>query len=263
VRASGHVALEWSHPSPTADNCTPEERRFRNFEGFEIVNEFLSSMDRRPIAWDNLPPCMAMADGSCPANGKPGARASFAVVFACDQLGSPIIRGEVRPCVYEFVDTSVPEMGLRVTGTPATPSNNRGELMGIIAAMIAMLRWRALGRCQIVSDSQISIRTLLEWLPDRIRKRKEHELKNLDLVMIAWRLLGELRGRAASVELIHTRGHQGPPPAGATNRERLIHRGNELADTHAGAVISAGPPTYAVEVLNCAPALRRRLFVCE
>ena len=191
-------------------------------------------------------PVIDFSDGACTLNGRPGARASFAaLVTGGDAL---IVRGVVCPAEYAFIDESAPERGIQATQTPATPSNNRGELLGIIYAFLTILHGAAEGDVELVSDSAVSLNTLLVWLPDRLKKNTERKLKNFDLVMIAWRLLGQLRGRAASVTLTHTRSHQKPPPATAGVRERFIHRGNAIADEHA--TLALKNEGYGVEVLN-------------
>jgi len=244
--AHQHSVHEWSHP---------EKNSFRDCPHFLEVNAALTTVGRRPITWDNLSPVIAFSDGSCPRNGKPGARASFAAIITGAQFGATILRGEVSPTEYAFIDEDNPERGIRgVPAKPVAPSNNRGELLGIIYAFLALLRGRALGRIELVSDSEISINTLEIWLPARLKKKTSQVLKNYDLVMIAWRLLELLRVQAAIVILTHTRSHQKPPPASAPSRERFIWKGNDLADRHADAPLTASG--YAVEVIDSPAVLR-------
>jgi ribonuclease HI len=219
----------------------------------------MDAAGHRQAAGGNLAPAFAFTDGSCPLNGRPGARASFAALVTGGQFGAAaIVRGEVRPTEYAFVDEGDPERGIRATQAPATPSNNRGELLGIVYAFLALLLGRAVGRVEVISDSEISVNTLLNWLPARLKKGTERELKNYDLVMIAWRLLDLLRAQATEVVLTHTRSHQKAPPASAPSRERFIHRGNAMADEHAALALKGGAPDYLVEVLD-APAVLRAL----
>ncbi|MFA6166958.1 MAG: RNase H family protein [Gemmatimonadaceae bacterium] len=253
ARAHGHVAREWTHPSPLIDNRLAEALKFRNCPHFEEVNAVLREEGRRPIDWEPSSSVFAYTDGACSNNGGADARAGFAAVFAGGAFGGVVVRGGVRPFAYRFVDEERLESGLAVDDASAVqPSNNRGELLGLAYALLALLRGRALGRVEIVSDSKISIMTLREWLPERLAKGTERELKNFDLVWIAWRLLGALRDQASSVTLTHVRGHQRAPGPDATARERLFHRGNELADEHAASMSGADD---RVEVLNPIAAL--------
>ena len=225
---------------------------------FEAVNAALAEKGARPIVWDNLVPVLAFSDGSCPLNGKEGARAGFAAVLVGGQFGRTTVWGEVRPAEYALADPKRPELGVKVApgGAAVAPSNNRGELMGIIYCFLGLLRGRALGRVEVVSDSEITVKTLTEWLPARLLKGTESELKNYDLVSIAWALLNALRAQAAAVVLTHTRSHQPRPPASAPPRDRFLWEGNDTADRHAALPLSA-EPSYAVSVESPFPALRR------
>jgi ribonuclease HI len=219
----------------------------------------LTTRGLRPICWDEAAGCVAFTDGACRGNGRAGARAAFAAVITGGHFGRVILRGEVAPVAYELVDEGAPERGLRPAAAgvaPVAPSNNRGELLGVACALLALLRGRAAGRVELVSDSLLCIRTLLEWYPARLAAGTERELKNLDLLRVAWGLLGALRARAA-VTLTHVRSHRPAPAAQAPAREHFLHRGNELADLHAGAPLAAGrgPPRYDVEILEAPPAL--------
>ena len=219
------------------------------------VSAALAESRLRPVSWGGCDAVVAFVDGACTKNGKPGARAGFAAAVIGGQFGAyasaSVLRGEVAPLEYEFVDAADPARGIRtLPGRSAAPSNNRGELMGLIYAFLALLRGRARGPVEVVSDSNISVQTLLAYLPARLAKGTEHELKNFDLVMVAWRLLSTLRAQAASVAITHVRSHQAPPPASAPARARLFHRGNDMADRHATAAIDTPAPCYAVEVLD-------------
>jgi len=254
----GHHARTWSHPSPLSDNKQPDDQKFINCDHFTLTNADLTARGLRPITWNNMAPIIAFTDGSCSKNGKPGARAGFAAIIVGCQFGGTVIRGELTPTSYTFVDDVVPAMGIKETSTLVAPSNNRGEYFGIIYALLALLNGKAIGPVEIVSDSKVCVGTLNDWLPTRLRKGTESELKNFDLVMIAWSLLTELRAQATSVTLTWQEAHITSLPASATPRERLLWAGNRKADVEAGNAVPAGEPTYEIEVSN-APALVRRL----
>jgi uracil-DNA glycosylase len=250
VSAAGHPRFEWAHPNHAFAACPH----------FELIAAAHAAAGRRAIVWDNRAPVVAFSDGSCPRNGAPGARAGFAAIITGGAMtrAASIIRGEVRPFMYEFVDDERPELGLQVTSTPAVPTNNRGELLGIIYCLLGALLGRAAGRFELVSDSKISVQTLLNWLPNRRRKGTAHELKNFDLVVIAERLLAQLRAATVAVALTHVNSHQRAPSARASARERFMWRGNDLADAHAAAALAGEVSNFAVELIN-APAVFQRL----
>lgn len=233
VRHYNHVPLTWTHPSPLSDNKLPIGERFRMCTHFEMC---------RGIVWDNLAPIIALTDGSCPLNGNVNARASFAVILGGGPFNKTIIRGEVQPCEYQY-DGKVSPTQARIKA-----SNNRGELMGLIIAFHALIKVCALGDVEVVSDSDISIKTLLEWLPARLSRGTQSELKNLDLVMIAWKLFNMLKAQAHSVTLTHVRSHQKPPPEDASPRDKFIHLGNALADKHASLALTH--PTQKFHLIN-------------
>jgi uracil-DNA glycosylase len=260
VRRHGHVAHEWTHPSPTADNRVPVAARFRECPHFTDVNAALVAAGRRPVVWDNTARVVAFSDGACIRNGRLDARAGFAAVVAGGQFAGVVVRGEVRPTEYELRAAGGADAAdwrlCHVAGgaQPATPSNNRGELMGIIYCILVCLRGCAVGPVEIVSDSAVAIKTLTEWLPSRLAKNTERELKNFDLVWVAWQLLGALRAQAASVTFTHVHSHRAAPPADAPTREKVLWAGNDTADKHAGAPL-AGAATFDVEVIGGPPVV--------
>lgn len=258
ARRHQHFAHEWTHPSPLADNRLPPAVRFRECSHFEEVNAALRAAGRLAITWDNCVPVIAFSDGSCPRNGAPDALAGFAAVVVGGpfRAGATIIRGSVAPFVLAAADPDDPESGLARTTAPATPTNNRAEYLGLIYCFLALLAGRVAGQVEVVSDSEVCVRTLLEYLPRRLARGTESGLANIDLVMAAWRLFSALRERASSVALTHVRGHGSEPPARSPARVRLLHRGNKLADAHAGAAIDSCAPGRT-ELLNAPPALGR------
>ena len=60
---------------------TPKDANDHSCTHFKQVNSVLSSAAKKPIKWDNMSAVFAFTDGSCPLNGKPGARASFAAIL--------------------------------------------------------------------------------------------------------------------------------------------------------------------------------------
>ena len=199
---------------------------------------------------DLLNKITAFSDGSCPRNGKPNARAAFAAIIIGGQFNTTIVRGEVHPFKYEFIDNDHPEYGIKpiIGGSGIMPSNNRGELLGLIYTFLTLIHGNSSGSIEIWSDSQICIKTLLQWLPTRLAKGTERELKNYDLIEIAWKLLEMLRKQASKVVITHVRSHQKPPPT--TSPDRFIWDGNNLADQQAAIACSNEIPNYNIHAIS-------------
>jgi len=188
-------------------------------------------------------------DGACSKNGKPGARASYAAIIGTGDeiIGNAYesVSGLVVDQAYVAVDPAVPEKGFTVSDGFVAASNNRGELLGIISALLMVIN-HASAKVpaeavlfsetvyEIVSDSRISLMTLLEWLPNRRATNTTHKLKNMDLLTIAEALLARARERAR-IELVHVHSHRKPPAAGAPERDRVLWRGNATVDSLATA----------------------------
>jgi len=187
-------------------------------------------------------------DGACSKNGKPGACASYAAIIG---TGDEIMRNAYRSSCglvvdqpYAAVDLTVPEMGFTVADGFVAASNNRGELLGIIAALLMVIEHAGATApapsktiYEIVSDSRISLMTLLEWLPKRRATNTTHKLKNMDLISIAEALLVRARARAR-IELVHVHSHRKPPAASAPERDRVLWRGNATVDSLATAELA-------------------------
>ena len=183
----------------------------------------------------------AFTDGACTKNGKPGARASYAAIIGTSKNfeESLVIKesGLVLDNLYELDLTT--HTGKAIENTMIAASNNRGELLGIITALSKMysVRSAAHNTCRIVSDSRISICTLLEWLPNRRAKNTTDKLKNMDLLTIAETLLSRLR-EVCTVEIIHVNSHQPEPAEDAPWPVQLLWKGNNLADIEATTVLN-------------------------
>ncbi len=269
--ATQHLVLRWSHPSPMADNSLPPAARFASCPHFADVNALLDAEGRRPIVWDLLADSLVFTDGGCKGNGGPAPDASYAVCMAGGPGGGTELCGRVAPSEYGFIDEAAPELGFGpVSGAPVPPSNNRGEYLAWCWGALLLLRARAAGRCEIVTDCLLIVRTLTEWLPARRAKGTAHKLRNYDLLRIADALLAALRARCAfggaGITLTHVNAaHDRPRPGdGAPRRERMLWAGNHQADQLADSVIGGKraaitPPedrTWEVRVAALVPALR-------
>ncbi len=211
-------------------------------------------------------PALVFTDGAASKNGQVGARAGFSAVF----VGGPfsetlatcaVVAGPVAPRGYALTDADDPARGCCLTEALIPPSNNRGELLGVVYGLLGLLAAGA-RRAELFSDSQITVRTLNEWLPTRKRKGTQGQLANFDLITVADHVLGQLRAGGAEITLTHVRGHQ-RDPGPSDERARTLWIGNGLADKHAGGPARTGCPlgragdAAPVTVLRGPPALRR------
>lgn len=249
--------LEWSHPSPLANNGLPPGRRFENCGHFGRANGLLQEARLRPVCWDPEARTVVGFDGGCAANGKAGAAAGFGVAAAGGALEGLRVAGAVQPLEYAL-EGELPWLSLRpVAGKPAAPSNNRGELLGGCWAMLAVLRSGVRGDVKLVTDSLLFKRTLEEWLPARRAKGTERGLKNFDLVSAAEALRAAVLERCAGLEMVHVRSHRKKPPAAPGSELWTEWKLNDEADRLAGRGIKGDatplPPWLAGAELPAAP----------
>jgi ribonuclease HI len=176
----------------------------------------------------------AYTDGGCTANGRAGARASFAAAFVGGGADGARISGSVPPLEFALLAPEDPAQGFApVAGRAVLPSNNRGEYLAWCWALLILLR-AGETRAEIVSDCNLFIMTMTEWLPARRRKGTADRLKNFDLVTIGDALLAALRARGADVALTHVNSHRPCPPDAPGARDWA---GNDLADRLATAAL--------------------------
>ena len=197
----------------------------------------------------------AFSDGGCINNGKKNAIASYCAILI-DGKTKNIKKGLVMPNKYilnlpiEGTSDSIEDTSVSIEDTSIlsiddtikiAPSNNRGELLGIIYCFI-QLYLKTLDanfiptKVELYSDSLICIKTFNIWLPSRKKKNTAHELKNFDLIQIADILLTEIKIKYTAITILHVKSHQKKPISGG-NKTLFIWLGNQLADTECGALL--------------------------
>ena len=219
---------------------------------FDKINCLLLSSNKNKIIWNNGRKNFAFTDGGCSKNGKKNAVASFSAL-----IEGVTVRGIVKPFEYKFVDEKNLEKGICIQNVKVQPSNNRGELLGLVYGFLSLLIEGACGEINVWTDSKICVNTLLTWLPNRLKKGTEKELKNFDLIMIAWKLLNALRNQAIIVNIHHINSHTKEPPLSAPKSEKFIWRGNFLADKNASLALSEGIP---INIINGSEKLKKILI---
>jgi len=229
VKRHGHVALEWTHPSPLYNNTLPAEIQFHNCGHFLKTNQ---------IKWADQGTFIA-CDGSCSKNGKPGATAGFGVTAIAGPLTGMEIAGSVEPFVYVWVDSTDPLRGIRPGSLPAAPSNIRGEYLAMCFALLAVCRAGLTSPVEIVTDSETLYKTILEWLPGWKAKGIVDSKKNPDLVRIIDTLYA-LAWRSATVRIVHVNSHQPKPEPRTSNERYLVDLWRWHANAEADRLAKAG-----------------------
>ena len=90
---------------------------------------------------------------------------------------------------------------------------------------------------EIISDSRISIMTLVDWLPKRRANNTVHKLKNMDLLEIAEAMLARAR-EIITIEFVHINSHRQAPAATAAPRDHILWLGNMVVDSLATAALN-------------------------
>lgn len=239
-----HAVFEWGHPSP----MTTENRRvndpasFINCDSFVRVNKFLESHGFPPIDWnvdenvalaaiatDTTPVITApvlgsplvlkppntlwvFTDGGATANGRAACSATWAW-YATDGNASWVSRGIVEAAV--------------VGGQTIPPSNNRGELTALLAALAWISKEGAKhSHVMVISDSEYSINSITDWYPKWKATGKLAEKKNIDLIAAAHTSYASIKSKTT---IQHTRGH-GDEPEDKNSSEWFIWKGNDICD---------------------------------
>lgn len=202
----------WGHPSPLNTSSN-----FGKCPHFKYVNEKLREKKLPEIDW-NIPEVhikgtkkitadaqvaiieelvheriVVFTDGGCPKNGKKDAKAVYAAYFPKTFDGKPNgISGEYSGVVP---DKEINPNGKVFDGEKVTPTNNRGELLGIITALSVILQEYKTSKKKrsvlLVTDSEICMGTINAWVWKWMKSTKK-EKKNMDLVAVLYKLLVEL-----------------------------------------------------------------------
>lgn len=207
----GHTVYEWTHPSPICDNRLPEDEKFIRCDHFSNTNHL--------VRWNISDTVYAFSDGAAIKNGKPGARASYAAVLTGYLFSATKIYGEVKH--HEYIDVDTVNAGVSIA-----PTNNRGELLGIINCLYACLICHIVGSIIIISDSNIYVKLLSSGYKKHVDNGTEGSLKNNDLLSIAWKIMGEIKGKV----IIKFHPSHGTSPLDGSATSKLYFEGNKEAD---------------------------------
>lgn len=179
---------------------------------------------------------MIFTDGSCKNNGKvTGEAGSSIVVFHAPEFKNPSdIKTEVvvdRSYVLS-ADGFVPNLG----SDRIVPTNNRGELLGIIRGLetIRELDHPTGSAFELVTDCFIYKNIIVKSYKKKTKKEKQ-KLKNPDMVHYAVDLYDEL-SEVYDIVITHQHGHESEPED-KSGRPWILWNGNNEADIAAQKIV--------------------------
>jgi ribonuclease HI len=135
---------------------------------------------------------------------------------------------------YEYILNDNNELQIN-ENVPIQPSNNRGELLAIIHAML-LIHSSTITNCILYSDSLICINTINTWYDNRKKKNTLDKFKNLDLLNIMMNLKYKIIDKKINVSYVHVRSHQKQPKD--TDESFIIWKGNNEVDLLANSALS-------------------------
>lgn len=159
-------------------------------------------------------------DGSCSKNGCSTAKAGFGIIF---ENGTKI-SGPVKP--YLVKNINYPE--IEYYPTRQAPTNNRGELLGILFAL-CHTKTLPPGEYTIVTDSTYSMNIYTEWYKKWLDEGTFMSKKNPDIITLTDKILTELKNTGYTIEFIWQKAHV-PNRDISTACARLNKIADDLAD---------------------------------
>lgn len=229
----GSIDLQtWTHPSGILPiNMKPGPKNFENCDHFTHVNEELAKRKLTLIDWDlcskkkvsekivtELPISkevpsktvkketkkvfVAYTDGGCSGNGKSHAKASYGVSFPKTfKTEQNMITGSICGLVpiYSIIEFS--KGTFKLSKTKIQPSNNRGELLGVIVALDKIItiseEKKYSGPWLIVMDSEYAMHIINERIWKWVKKDAKFSANaNPDLLQIVYKQLLQLTNLA-------------------------------------------------------------------
>ena len=151
-------------------------------------------------------------DGGCLGNGKASAVASWAYLVDNYVARSGLVPGFVL------------DRDLNVTQVPVSATNNRGELLAIVAALRLLRRLGVKNRICVLSDSEYAINVASKWMINWELRGELGSRQNADLVSLLLQVTAEI-GRER-IRYLHVAAHQ----TGGQAPSRVPNSADELSD---------------------------------
>ena len=167
---NGHHILQYTHPSPMADN------RLLPAMKFERCTHFKQAYDRYGIMFVTSPVIRIYTDGSISTVDQ---ECSYAVIFSLPTIGT--ISGKV--CHNEYIYDDEKCIFTCDSNIGKIPTSQRAEYLAMCYALYSVIKL-SLTDCyiEIYSDSLNCVKTMNEWYDNRKSKGTTHKFENIDLV---------------------------------------------------------------------------------
>jgi uracil-DNA glycosylase len=185
-----HTILEWSHPSPIADNEQSEDKKFKNCDHFSLTQQ---------INWNCLEDIHTIYTDGAVKMAEPCV-SSYGIYIGSGVLKGLEISGRVRSCKYVFNTGTISPDPTEFINCTA----QRGEYLALCIAINMCININLPSPIRIISDSRNALMTMMEWYG---KKKDKSKFSNLDLVTIMCNLFDKLNSMK-KVELSHIKSHQ-------------------------------------------------------
>jgi len=226
IDADTHHIITGVHPSNMAQTRLEEQDKFINWQGFKLVNQVLEKeMQLTPINWNLNEDIKVFTDGSCSGNGKTAekAHAQYGIYFSHGYITGKYY-GRVAPYTLDRAT-------MKCTEEMIAPSNNRGEMLGIIWTLRIIAEHGFIANTTIVTDSGYC-KDIMEdggYLDNWINKNIVEEKKNPDLMWILYDYREKVK-KLGKLTIVHVKSHQSLKGIDITSEEYENIVGNEIAD---------------------------------
>ena len=216
-----HCVLEWRHPSPLAQASASEEDKFINTDNFTDATLYYESTYSRDINWNVSQTTFVYTDGACKNNGRPNAKGGYGAYFQKGPLKNLKIAAPLPHATYQGIDMK--------------QTNNRAEMLATIDALTVYYNKGCVGNIILVTDSELTMKTINIWLSSWVRDEKVDQRKNADLLWELNSILLKVRSRQEEYDheltVIWTKAHveKKHAPEKGTKKYKLWD-GNRIAD---------------------------------
>lgn len=239
--------LYWGHPSKLSNyNKTDNPKNFKYCDHFTLTNlpwgdvsgpsgpvkkETKEPKETKETKYEKKEPTkkttgpggpkiIVFTDGGCSENGKKNAVASYGVYFP--------------DCFMDEENAMKGKFGGKVP-SPPTPTNNRGELLGMITALEKIVEFGAPVPILLITDSTYCMNTVKEWMPKWIKKNPTFsDRPNSDLLLRLLDNLTKLENLHGAkhptfLKIEHQNSHRKTPP-----KDPKVKTGGHAYESHLG-----------------------------